>query len=198
MHLSSYKRMEYLLAFYKKYFPKHTEEIKVLDVGSCDRGGGRTYREIFVGKEYCYTGLDIEKGANVDFVPKNIYSWSEFEDGAFDIVISGQTFEYIKYPWLTIKEIGRVLKPSGFCFIIVPSAIHYGVKNDGCRYFASGMAALADWAGMKVHHASTGGVPKTDEIVDWLSEGMIHVWWRRRVRIRILRLYHLKEKFGFR
>ncbi|MEM1725222.1 MAG: methyltransferase domain-containing protein, partial [Thermoplasmata archaeon] len=42
-------------------------------------------------------------------VVKDPYNWIEIEDSSVDVVISGQAFEHIEYPWLTIKEIYRVL-----------------------------------------------------------------------------------------
>lgn len=168
MHLSSYKKMEYMISFYEKNFPESNGIIRIIDIGSYDKGG--TYRKIFENPKYSYMGLDINKGPNVDFVPEDVYGWSEIPDETFDVVISGQTFEYIEYPWVTIKEIARILKPSGFCFIIVPSTTHYGAPGDCYRYYPDGLSALAKWADMKVHHTSVGGVPETDSITDWVSE----------------------------
>lgn len=170
MHLASYKKMEYMVRFYERFFMSHSGIIKVLDVGSCSMGG-RCYREIFDARKYSYVGLDMAEGKNVDLIPKNIYSWDEIEDSTFDVVISGQAFEHIEYPWLTIKEIARILKPSGFCFIIAPNAgIEHKAPKDCWRYYADGLSALAKWADMKVHHVSVGGVPETDNAVDWVSE----------------------------
>lgn len=168
MHLSSYKKMEYMIRFYEKFFPDSNGIIKVLDIGSYDKGG--SYRAIFENPKYSYLGLDITKGLNVDLVLKDAYYWSEIEDETFDIVISGQTFEYIEYPWMTMKEIERILRPSGFCFIIVPSSVYYEAPNDCGRYYPDGLRSLAKWADMKVHHTSIGGVPETDNITDWVSE----------------------------
>ncbi len=168
MHLSSYKKMEYMVQYYKEYFPANDGAIKVFDVGSYDKGG--TYRNIFDGSGYCYTGMDIHEGPNVDFIPGDIYDWKEIGDETIDVVISGQTFEYIEYPWVTIKEIARILKPSGFCFIIVPSTVHYGALGDGYRFYSDGLSSLAKWADLKVHHTSVGGIPQTNNITDWISE----------------------------
>lgn len=168
MHLSSYKKMEYMVQYYKEYLPAKDGVIKVFDVGSYDKGG--TYRNIFDGPGYCYTGMDIHEGPNVDFVPGDIYDWKEIGEETVDVVISGQTFEYIEYPWVTIQEIARILKPSGFCFIIVPSTVHYGALGDGYRYYSDGLSSLAKWADLKVHHTSVGGIPQTNNITDWVSE----------------------------
>jgi SAM-dependent methyltransferase len=101
--------MEYL-----KFFPEGT---KVLDVGSMDVGGGN-YRILFEDR-FTYTGLDIAEGKNVDIVSEDPYSWP-VQDGAFDVVVSGQCLEHIEAPWLWMKEINRVCKKGGIAIIIAP------------------------------------------------------------------------------
>lgn len=169
MHKSSYLRMEYLIKFYERYFANHKEKINILDIGSY--GGNGTYKDIFKDSKYCYTGLDMIEGPNVDFVPKDIYNWSEIKNETFDLVISGQVFEHIEYPWLTIKEIERVLKPSGFAIIIAPnSGIEHKAPTDCYRYHADGFKALAKWANFKVHHVSVAGVPDIKETDYWMND----------------------------
>ena len=169
MHRSSYLRMEHLVRYYEGYFNKDKEIIKVLDIGSFDMNG--TYKDIFKSPCYHYTGMDMAGGPNVDIVPDDIYSWAEIANESIDLVISGQVFEHVEYPWLTMKEIERVLKPSGFCMIIAPnSGMEHKAPKDCYRYHADGLSALAKWAGLKVHHVSVGGVPETQNIWDWVSE----------------------------
>ena len=142
---------------------------KVLDIGSNDING--TYREIFEKSYFNYTGLDLSVGSNVDIVPEDIYHWKEIKNETFDLVISGQVFEHIEYPWLTIREIERVLKPSGFCIIIAPNAgWEHKAPKDCYRYYSDGLAALAKWAHLKVHHTSVGGVPETENLADWMDD----------------------------
>ena len=62
--------------FADNYIPKEIK-LKVLDVGSFDVNGN--YREIFESIGLDYTGLDMEKGPNVDIVPKNAYIWDEIK-----------------------------------------------------------------------------------------------------------------------
>lgn len=169
MHRSSYLRMEYLVKYYEAYFTKGEKEIRVLDIGSYNMGG--TYKEIFQDSRYQYVGMDMAEGPNVDFIPRDIYYWEEIEDETFDLVISGQAFEHIEYPWLTIREIARVLKPSGFCILIAPnSGMEHKTPKDCWRYFGDGLVALAKWADLKVHHTSVSGVPQDIDVKDWLSE----------------------------
>lgn len=169
MHKSSYLRMEHLIRHYEPYFTQNKESIKVLDIGSYDVNG--TYRQILTNPRYEYTGMDMAAGPNVDIVPKDIYHWDEIADETYDLVLSGQVFEHIEYPWLTIREIARVLKPSGLCILIAPSSgMEHKAPKDCYRYYADGFAALASWADLKVWHTSVGGVPKTEQLDDWLDD----------------------------
>lgn len=169
MHESSYLRMQYLVKNYEPLLKKGKETVKVLDIGSYDVNG--TYRGIFDTSEWQYTGLDMEAGPNVDIVPKDPYHWDSIPDETFDLVISGQAFEHIEYPWVTIKEIERVLKPSGFCILSAPSAgEEHKFPKDCYRYYADGLTALAKWAGLKVCHTSVGGVPEAKHLEKWKND----------------------------
>ena len=115
--------------------------------------------------------MDMSPGPNVNIVPRDIYQWNEIADETFDVVVSGQVFEHIEFPWLTIKEIARVLKPSGFCILIAPSSgMEHKAPKDCYRYYADGLSALAKWADFKVLHASVGGVPDICELDDWTDD----------------------------
>lgn len=160
MHLSSLKRMEW---FIKNYLEKIPHRLSVIDIGSCDTNG--TYKQFFDQSKYCYTGLDIEKGKNVDMVPKHPYKWTEIEDEAFDVVISGQLFEHIEFFWLTMAEMARILKKGGYIAIITSknSVLHRYPIN--CYHFETdGMIALARYCNLDILHASTDLSPNTDPV----------------------------------
>jgi SAM-dependent methyltransferase len=133
----------------KKFVATHVKAtgLEVLDVGSQAVSGG-SYKVIF--HNHKYTGLDMEAGANVDIVVKDPYNWTEVPDGKYDIVVSGQAFEHIEYPWETIRQIERVLKSGGLAIIIAPSQgrIHRW-PVDTFRYHPDGMIALGNWAGLE-------------------------------------------------
>ena len=169
MHRSSYERMQFLLEYYKPYWYKN-ETIKVLDIGSFDQNG--TYRDLFVNNDKIfYTGLDMVPGPNVDIVHKDIYSWSEIEDNSFDLVITGQVFEHIEYPWVTIREIARILRPGGFLFLTAPNAgVEHKAPTDCYRYFADGLKALAKWGHLYVHHTSVAGIPQKEMKEAWIND----------------------------
>lgn len=137
----------------EKNFPQ--EKIKLLDVGSYGVNG--TYKEIFSDPEkYLYTGLDVNPGPNVDYVPSDPYCWPELQDGSFDVIVSGQAFEHIEYPWRIIEEMNRVLKINGLICIVAPSrGPEHKYPVDCWRYYPDGFRALAKWAHLQVLDAKT-------------------------------------------
>lgn len=155
MHRSAMLRMKW---FVENYVPKD-RKVRILDVGSYNVNG--CYKPLFAEYDAEYVGLDMTAGPNVDIVPEYIYAWNELATGTFDFVISGNAFEHIEYPWLTITEIARVLKPGGVTCILAPFAhVEHRYPVDCYRYFGDGLAALAKWAGLEVIQSCVGGIPK--------------------------------------
>jgi hypothetical protein len=99
---------------------------RILDLGSQMVEGDETgsYKSLFKhGKNnWKYIGCDMVSGNNVDIVFKKPYDWKEIKSNSMDCVISGQVFEHVQFPWLTILEIRSILKPGGICWIIAPSS----------------------------------------------------------------------------
>ncbi|HYZ63026.1 MAG TPA: methyltransferase domain-containing protein [Acetobacteraceae bacterium] len=124
----------------------------ILDVGSAAvEGETAGYRDLFAASPWTYRGLDMAPGHNVDIVPADPYRWDALPDLSVDVVVSGQAFEHIEWPWLTMREIARVLRGGGLAAIIAPSAgpVHRFPK-DCWRYYPDGMPALASYAGLDV------------------------------------------------
>jgi SAM-dependent methyltransferase len=145
MHKSSYQNMK---QFVEKYLNKN-KTLKILDIGSQDVYG--SYKDLFKNPNWKYYGLDMIKAKNVDIVIKNIYSWKEIRSKTYDVVISGQALEHIEYPWLTMKEIKRILKSDGLCCIIAPSSgPEHKYPIDCYRFFPDGLKALAKYVNLDV------------------------------------------------
>lgn len=140
--------------------------LDVLDVGSQTVSGQSTsYKTLFDSStesvKFNYTGLDMAQGVNVDIVVKNPYVWKEISDNAYDVVISGQVFEHVEFPWFTIREMARVLKPGGLMCIIAPSMSMLHRYPVNCQnYFSDGLIALSKYAGLETLHASTNYAPE--------------------------------------
>jgi SAM-dependent methyltransferase len=155
MHSTSYNAMQYLV--HKLCERIGSTEFNVLDVGSQHvEGNLLSYRSIFESLHNArYSGLDMIAGQNVDVVAKDPYKFP-LESNSFDLVISGQAFEHIEFPWLTIREIERVLRPGGFAIIIAPSSgPEHRYPNDCWRFYPDGMRALGKWASLDCIEAST-------------------------------------------
>lgn len=114
---------------------------RVLDVGSLDVNG--SYRKMIEDRGWEYTGIDICAGKNVDVVvPEFVYP---FEDGAFDVVISGSTMEHVTAIWRWVPELARVLRPGGLLVIVTHSAWWLHQHPVDCwRILPDGMAYLFD------------------------------------------------------
>jgi SAM-dependent methyltransferase len=106
-------------------------------------------------------------GPNVDIAVKSSYKWNEINDNYCDAVISGQAFEHIEFPWVTISEITRIVKPGGLICIIAPNGLGlHRYPVDCWRYYSDGMIALAKYVGMEVLHISTNQAPKNASL-EW-------------------------------
>jgi len=146
-----------------------TQMTTVVDVGSQCVCGQENYKTFFTESHFKYIGVDMTEGYNVDIVLKRAYQWDEIPDNFCDVLISGQTFEHIEFPWFTICEMARILKPNGIICIIVPSMQNLHRYPVNCQnYFSDGLIALAKYAGLKIIHASTDYAP-VDATREWHS-----------------------------
>jgi SAM-dependent methyltransferase len=166
MHQSSLEKM---LLFRDRYLSaKVGDSLRILDLGSQDVNG--SYRPLFSEHAWRYIGLDMAAGDNVDIVLHTPYVWKEIASNSADVVISGQAFEHIQYFWITMMEIGRVLKPGGICCILAPSSgPEHRYPQDCWRFYPDGMSSLAQFAQLDVMEVST----------QWEDKGYIDGsdWW---------------------
>jgi len=145
MHLKSKMEMNKNLKKYcKNIFDDNTI---IIDVGSYNVCG--TYRNT-IPPRWEYKGVDIKDGPNVDILmddPKKI----PLDDSFADIVISGQCIEHCKTPWILVREMSRILKKGGHCFITAPATWwEHKFPVDCFRYYPDGMRSLMEEAGLTV------------------------------------------------
>lgn len=146
MHPSSYNNMA---RFVDRHLAEHSDSaLAIADIGSMDVNG--CYQPLFARERWTYTGVDLDAGKNVDVILPSAYEWP-FDDGQFDVVVSGQALEHVEFVWLTVKEVARVLKGGGLCCLIAPSAgPEHRYPVDCWRIYPDGMRALAKYAGLEV------------------------------------------------
>lgn len=152
MHASSYDKMQ---NFVQQHLAgKRGETLRILDLGSQDVNG--SYRPLFEQPGWQYLGLDMVAGRNVDVVLSTPYVWREVASASADVVISGQAFEHIRFMWISMLEIARVLKPGGLCCLIAPSSgPEHRYPHDCWRFYPDGMDALAQFAQLQAVQIDT-------------------------------------------
>jgi SAM-dependent methyltransferase len=152
VHDSSLDRMS---RFIDEFLAAHRgRALRVLDVGSFDVNG--SYRSLFDDPSWTYIGLDMCAGPGVDLVVQQPFRWGHVPSSSFDLVISGQAFEHIEFPWVTILEVERVLRAGGLCCLVVPSSgPEHRYPRDCWRFYPDGLVALAHWGDLDVVRAET-------------------------------------------
>lgn len=193
MHESSMEGMANFVATHLAN--RRGQALTVLDIGSMNFNG--SYRALFDVPGWTYTGLDMAAGPGVDLVLDSPYNWGGVSSNAYDVVISGQAFEHIEFPWVTILEVARVLRPGGLVCIVVPSAgFEHRYPVDCWRFYPDGVRALARWADLDVNSAQTSWNPVreySDGSAGWKDTVLIASKrlgtprWRYRAKAALLR-----------
>ncbi|WP_042429379.1 methyltransferase domain-containing protein [Streptacidiphilus anmyonensis] len=156
MHRSAYEHMELCV---REYMPKDGRH-RVVDLGSrISPKQTLTHRSLLTEYDIEYVGVDIQDGPNVDKVMKKPYR-IPVKSGSADFVFSGQAFEHIPFPWASMLEIARILKPGGHAFITAPSRGHVHDAQDCWRYYPDGYRAMAAYSGLDLREAYTDFPPK--------------------------------------
>jgi len=129
------------------------QALTIGDIGSYDVSG--SYRPLFARGTWTYTGIDVNAGPNVDVVLESPYQFP-IADAHFDVLVSGQAFEHVKFFWLTWMEMVRTLKPGGFIFLIAPSrGPEHRYPVDCWRFYPDGFRALAEYGKVDCLEART-------------------------------------------
>lgn len=139
MHYDTLKQVR---RFHSRYF---IASGTILEVGSRDAGNG-SIRNEFPGCNY--TGADISSGPGVDVV----VGGSNWDMGKrFDVVLSCNTLEHVKDPWVLVSTMCRHVRPKGLIFLYAPfSHVYHRHPVDCYRYAPDGLRYLLESNGMHV------------------------------------------------
>ncbi len=174
MHASSFEKIRAFRDTYLKASPGAV--LSVLDIGSMAHKAQDTYRPLFDGPLYEFTGLDIAEGPNVDLVPEDVFHWAEVPDRSVDVVISGQTFEHNPYFWITLAEVARVLVPGGLAAIVAPGsgAVHR-YPFDCWRFYPDAWPAACAFVGLDLLEYAMEDRPSDTRMTgfDWHDNFMV-------------------------
>ncbi len=93
-----------------------------LEIGSLNING--SVRGLFSGP---YMGIDVKDGEGVDLVMDG--HAIGFPDASFDTVVSTSQLEHDPAFWLTLAEVGRVLRPGGH-FILCTVSYNFPIHDE--------------------------------------------------------------------
>ena len=118
----------------------------VLDAGSMDINGNA--RELFSTSRYI--GIDMLPGKNVDIVMNS--HELKFPDKYFDVVLSLECIEHDDQFWVSMKEIGRVLRPGGVLILTTRSIgfQYHPYPYDYWRFTLDSAGVLCNIAGLSL------------------------------------------------
>lgn len=135
----------------------------LLDFGSFTNVGQTlNHRMLLDGYDCSITGVDIQAGLNVDIQMTEPYRIPVASDSQ-DIVITGQVFEHVPFPFASMLEIARVLRTGGYLFMTVPSRGHFHSTYDLWRFYPDSMRAFAAYAELSLIAAYADWPPETPE-----------------------------------
>ena len=120
-------------------FRRHCQSGAVLDVG-CSSGAFLYQLKHGFPKAYEILGTDVS-GAPLDYaqskgvpVLRGDFLAHDFRDKKFDAVTFWAVFEHLLEPKNFLEKAQSILKPGGFCFVLVPNMKSLAVHSIGRRY----------------------------------------------------------------
>lgn len=166
-------------------------KLKMVDFGG---GAGETagFRDGFE-----YSVLDVNPlDPEAISIVHDVNEPCPIESETIDVVFCNQVFEHLTTPWVTAKEIGRVLRPGGICLVSTVFAYRYHpYPGDFWRFTHAGLKRLMEEYG-KLNTISAkyelthrrddrrGALGHQDEVhIDWLG-GFRENWF----------VYHIGRK----
>lgn len=134
-----------LVEIRKVYFVKNNK-LKILDYGC----GVMPYKEIFLNLTQEYIGADLNDNEYADIHFTNNGNIN-IDDNYFDVIISTQVLEHVKYPEKYIDECLRLLKKDGYLILSTHGHfIYHPVPNDYWRWTSEGLKLLLEQRGFTI------------------------------------------------
>lgn len=167
MHDSALDKLKTFRTAYLAAFEQ--EPLAVLDVGSAIADVTHDCnRTVMENPRWTLRGLDIEAAPNVDLVVAEPYDWAEIPSASVDVITCSQVFEHAEYFWITMLEIGRVLKVNGVAFINAPgSGPLHRFPVDCWRFYDDAFPALARYAALDLVESQVQWAPAYRKSLKW-------------------------------
>ena len=126
---------------------------RVLEIGTKQAVEGTSTHDLrkFPGVARAdYVMCDVLPGVDVDVVG-DLHDLPASWAGSFDAFVATAVFEHLERPWIAAKEIARVLKPGGLCFVATHQCFPlHGYPSDFFRFSKEALRLLFEDAGLEV------------------------------------------------
>jgi SAM-dependent methyltransferase len=97
-----------------------------------------------------YVMTDIVGGADVDVVA-DVHHLPQHWSGRFSAAIAVAVFEHLQRPWIAARELARVLRPGGLCYIATHHTFPlHGYPEDFYRFSKEGLRLIFEDVGLIV------------------------------------------------
>jgi SAM-dependent methyltransferase len=126
---------------------------RVLEVGTKQSVEGRVthvHRHFERVPRDNYTMADVEEGSDVDIVA-DLHRLPAEWTNRFAAMVAISVFEHLERPWIAAREVARVLKPGGFCYIATHQTFPlHGYPSDFFRFSKEALKLIFEDAGLQV------------------------------------------------
>lgn len=146
---------------------------RAIDLGASNS----PYKSLLEAKGYAVKTLDISRSDGADF--EGTVEQTGLSDESFDLVLCTQVLEHCLNPWQGIKEIERILAPSGVLIASVPHVWFYHPHpTDNWRFTQEGIVHLCRLGGLRPESlfSQGGSVTAFFQVANFLAYGVLGRW----------------------
>lgn len=123
-----------------------------------------------------YIMVDIDEGIDVDVIA-DLHNLPDAWTETFDAFFAAAVFEHLQRPWIAAKEVARILKPGGICYIGTHQTFPiHGFPSDFFRFSKEALRLIFDDAGLKVIDCNYKYRAKIIPPPDLLDSARVDAW----------------------
>jgi SAM-dependent methyltransferase len=150
--------------------PHGETKAQALDLGASKS----PYKSLLENKGYIVKTLDLDRSNGADY--EGTVEQTGLPNESFELIVCTQVLEHCLNPWQGIREIHRILKPSGNLIASVPHIWFYHPHPaDNWRFTQEGIVHLCEMGELKTEalFSQGGSVTALFQVINFLLYGML-------------------------